>query len=793
MLPVLLAMLQQMNGPSTPPPAEPVPVPVVAQTFSGRARELSARAPRLRETVTIDGALSEPAWRQAAILTDFTTYSPVDGRPAQDSTEVRIWYAEDALFVGIRAYAPPGTVRATLAERDRISSDDWVALHIDTFLDRRRSFVFAVNAFGVQADGMRSDVSAGPGVSRASLQAVDLSQDYVWQSKGQLLDDGFSVELRIPFKSIRYQLASTQDWGVQIIRQTQRTGYQDTWAPTSRAKQAFTPQSGYLRGMTGLKRGLVLDLTPTSVTSTTGGPIAGTLGPERWQYGTRGELGGDVRWGITSNFTVNATANPDFSQVETDVGQIPGDVRFALFFPELRPFFVEGSEQFDAPNRLVNTRSIVQPLGAVKLTGKIPRTDVGLLSAIDAPTSGRDGKTSPRFNIVRLRRDVGEQSTAGIVFTDRTEGARFNRVAGFDTRLQFANMYSVDLRYAGSMTRDSITRTGALWEASTGRTGRGYGYRYNLQGFSPDFETQTGFVNRVDFVRAQINQRLTLFGTKGGWWDSRQHFLSASALWSYDAFGNRDTPLESRLSLDNSMTIRGGWRVSATPDLQRVAFDPRRYAQYAVPSASGQDTLAFTPNVAQITSNVAFALNTPQWRRAGATLTATIGTEPEFFETATVQRREVEAQLDLRPSSQVRVGTLLRYQRFVRERDGTVFSTQVVPRFRLEYQVSRALFLRFIGQVESRDRSALRDPRTEQPLLLRDADGALTVQAARRSLLGRADWLVSYLPSPGTVVFVGYGTAMDASDTMRPGDVQRTSDGAFVKFSYLYRVRNSAQ
>jgi hypothetical protein len=290
-----------------------------------------------------------------------------------------------------------------------------------------------------------------------------------------------------------------------------------------------------------------------------------------------------------------------------------------------------------------------------------------------------------------------------------------------------------------------------------------------------------------------VNQRYTLFGRRGGWWDQRQHFFSGSALWTYDGFGQRDTPLESRVSVDNSMVIRGGWRVSVTPDLQRVAFDPRRYASYAVLAPNGRDTSSFTPNEAQITSNVALAVNTPQWRKAGATLTATAGTEPEFFETATVRRREVEAQLDLRPSSQVRIGTLLRYQRFVRARDGSVFSTQVVPRLRLEYQFSRALFLRFIGQVESRDRSALRDPRTEQPLFRRSATGALSVQGPRKSLLGRADWLVSYLPSPGTVVFFGYGTALDATETMRPSDVQRTSDGAFVKVSYLFRVRNAAR
>ncbi|WP_309673525.1 DUF5916 domain-containing protein [Gemmatimonas sp.] len=782
MLPLLFALLQQVS--------DPVPVQSSASTavFSGRARVLDVRAPRLSDAITIDGQLTEPAWQRASRLTEFTSYNPVDGRPSQDETEVRIWYADDAMYVGIRAFATPGTVRATLAERDRITNDDWIALHLDTFNDRRRAFVFAVNPFGVQADGMRTDQSAGPGVSRAALQSVDLSQDYVWQSKGRLLDDGYEVEVRIPFKSIRYQMRATQDWGLQIVRQTQRTGYQDTWAPTSKANQGFSPQAGYLRGMTGMKRGLVLDLTPTTTAST-----RGTRNENSWRYGSQGEAGGDVRWGVSSNFTINATANPDFSQVETDVGQIPGDVRFANFFPELRPFFVEGSEQFDAPNRLVNTRSIVQPLGAIKLTGKIPRTDVGLLSALDAPSAGSDGTTSPLFTIVRLRRDIGDQSTAGIVLTDRHEGARFNRVAGFDSRLQFAKTYSAEVRYATSLTRDSTDRSGTLWEANTGRTGRGYGYRYGIQGFSPTFETRTGFVNRVDFVRGQINQRFTMFGRKGGWWDQRQHFFSGSSLWSYDGFAQRESPLETKLSLDNSMTIRGGWKVSVIPDLQIVTFDARRYAGYAVAPLNGVDTTAFTASGSQRTSSTTLIVNTPQWKRIGATLTAIAGTEPEFFETSTVRRRDVEAQIDLRPSTQIRIGTLLRYQRFVRARDGSRFSTQVVPRLRLEYQFSRALFLRFVGQMESRDRSALRDPRTERPLLRRTPGGSYTARSATKSLLGRGDVLVSYLPSPGTVVYVGYGTGVDATETMRPIDVQRTNDGVFIKISYLFRVRGTTR
>lgn len=763
------------------------------QVYSGSQRQLDVRPPRLTSAdVVIDGRLTESVWSSAALLTQFTSHNPVDGRPAQDSTEVRVWYATDAIFVGIRAWAEPGTVRATLAERDKILNDDWVALHLDTFNDRRRAFTFAVNPLGVQADGMRSEQSAPPGMPKSSLAVVDISQDFIWQSAGELLVDGYTVEIRIPFKSIRYQMGDRQDWGFQVVRQTQRTGFQDTWAPTSRSQQGFANQAGYLRDLSGMKRGLVLDLVPTNTAIVSGVPD----GPSDWRYGARGQVGGDVRWGATSNFTVNATANPDFSQVETDVGQIPGDVRFALVFPELRPFFVEGSEQFDAPNQLVYTRRIAQPVGAVKVTGKIPGTDIGIMSAVDAARQSVDGRTNPLFNIVRVRHDIGTQSSAGLLYTDRTEGRRFNRVGGFDSRLQFKDVYSAEVRAVTSATRDTgRTRLGSLLEANTGRSGRAWGYRAAIQSFSPEFETQSGFVNRTDFVRAQLFQRWTRFGQRGGWWDQQQQFLRTSALWSHAGFSERQTPLETSVALDNSFVIRGGWRASITPEVQRIEFDPRRYANLAtiVPlGATRVDTVAFVPGDRQLTRSINLSINTPQWRRAGITLTARHGTEPEFFETATATRTDAEVSADFRPSPQWRVTSLLRYQRFTRLRDGTTFSTQVVPRFRTEYQFSRALFARAIIQVESRERDALRDPRTERALWSRNSNGSYSVVGARRSLLGRADFLLSYLPSPGTVVYWGYGSALDASLTMRPLDAERSSDGAFIKLSYLFRVGNAA-
>ena len=784
MLAVLFAAFQ-LSAPqasdSPPPPRD-----AASGTYSGRDRALNVASVRAETGAEIDGLLDEPIWARAAVLTGFTSYNPVDGRAAQDSTEVRVWHAPDAIYVGIRAWAPAGTVRATLAERDRISNDDWVSVSFDTFNDRRRAFTFGVNPLGVQADGMRSEQSQMPGISRASLAAVDLTQDYVWQSKGRLLDDGYMVEIRIPFKSIRFQLGDTQDWGLQVVRQTQRTGFQDTWAPTSRAKQGYQPQAGYLRGLSRMKRGLVLDVTPNAIARVEGRPD-GT----DWRYASKIEPSTDVRWGVTNNFTLNATANPDFSQVETDVGQIPGDVRFALFFPELRPFFVEGSEQFDAPNRLVYTRRIAQPLGAIKLTGKIPRTDVGLLSAIDAAAPTGSG-TNPIFTILRLRRDIGDQSNAGVVLTDRTEGGTFNRVAGLDARFQFRGVYNTEWRFAGSDTRNAAgRRQGAIWEANTGRTGRSWGYRYGIQAISPEFETQSGFINRSDFVRASINQRWTRFGRRGGWWDQQQQFASSNITWTYDGFMQRARPIETRVTLDNSFVLRGGWRVNVIPDLQATDFDTRRYRRVGTIGAAG-DTVAFAPGRRQDIASVALSASTPQWRRLGATLTTTFGRETEFFETDNVRRRDVEGSLDLRPSPKIRLGALLRYQQFDRARDGTPFSTQFVPRVRLEYQFSRALFLRFIGQAELRRRDALRDPRTERPLLVLNSNGVWIRQTAVRSLLGRADWLLSYLPSPGTVVYFGYGTGVDASVSERPFDARRTSDGLFLKVSYLFRARGQS-
>ena len=316
--------------------------------YNGRNGQISARPPAMNATVVIDGVLDEPVWKSAALLTGFSLYSPVDQRPAPDSTEVLVWYSPTSIYFGIRAFEPHGKVAASLADRDRISADDNIELHIDTFLERRRAFVFIVNPFGVQADGTKAEGGGFIPGSNVSPGQTDLSADFVWESKGHLTDYGYEVEVRIPFSSLRFPLGGSQRWGFQVDRHVQHNGYEETWTPVLKASASFIVQEGELAGLSGMVHGQTLVLNPELTSA-----VAGAASSNGWGYTASPSLGGNVRWGMGSNFVANATIKPDFSQVEADAQQIATDARFALFYPERRPFFVEGSDQFNVPNTLV--------------------------------------------------------------------------------------------------------------------------------------------------------------------------------------------------------------------------------------------------------------------------------------------------------------------------------------------------------------------------------------------------------------------------------------------------------
>jgi hypothetical protein len=736
-----------------------------APVHNGRLGNTSVALPRLDAAITVDGNLDEPAWQRAAILNGFSLYAPADGRPAPDSTEVRVWYSVDAIHFGIRAFAEPGTVAATLADRDRIGSDDNIELHLDTFHERNRAFVFIVNPLGIQADGTKSEGGGFIPGSNVGPGQNDLSADFVWDSRGHVTPWGYEVEVRIPFATLRYPTSTPQTWGLQIDRHVQRNGYEETWTPARKASASFISQSGTLSGLTGMVHGQNVELNP-EVTNTTLGAACCTPALDRWSYSSHPQVGGNARLAMGSNFVLNGTIKPDFSQVEADATQVAADERFALFYPEKRPFFVEALDQFNVPNQLVYTRTIAQPDAAGKLTGKVARADVALLTARD---QGR------LVDIMRLRQAIGEQSQVGLLYSGRTGEGRNNHVVGMDTKIVFGGIYFASLQAVQSVTTaNGLSTSGPMWEAVVDATNRGWGFHYNVLGIHPDFRTDNGFLPRVGYVKPNAANRFTWYGTPGALAERFNLFLNVNGLWRYDDFFSARSLLEDAGSAQMQLTLRGGWSIGMTPKVGSYAFDPADYQNYGG---------GFLPSDRIAVGTSTFSIATPQYQKFNASVSTNVGNDVDFLETSRVRRLDYTASLDLRPSDRLRVSTTYQTTSFTRRADGQRSAFARIPRVKMEYQIARPMFVRVVSQYTATRREALVDPGTGQVIVL--ASGLST---ATSSNVLRTDWLFSYRPAPGTVFFVGYGGSMTEEDPLAFQRLRRTGDAFFVKGSYVLRV-----
>jgi len=576
-----------------------------ATTYHGRSGALDVRVPRIKAGPEIDGRLDEASWREASVLTGFSQYQPVDRQPADDSTEVLVMYTDHAIYFGIRAFERHGAVTANLADRDKISANDHVELYLDTFNDRRRALVFAVNPFGVQSDGTYIE---GTG--------MDLSPDFLYESKGRLTDYGYEVEIRIPFKNIRYQQSDVQQWGIQVLRRVTHSGHDETWTPAEHGAPSFLEQSGTLVDLTGLKRGLVMDVNPV-VTQTSNGSPASATDPT-WRYRAQTPaVGGNLRWGMTPNASLTATINPDFSQVEADVGQTIYDPRQAISFPEKRPFFLEASENFQVNNSLIYTRRIVSPEGAAKLSGKVGGLNVGLLSAVD---DGAPGSSNPIYNLLRLRRDVGPGSTLGMVYTDKYQGGDYNRVVGVDSRQLFGSRYVLSSQVAASFTGASgvDSRAQPLFEFRLTQTGRSSGFNSLFSGIAPGFDAQSGFISRTGIVRAVFQERHTWY-PKNNVIESISFTPISDNTWDWDRFRQRTEPNDIKMNTSTTAQLRGGWSTTFYTWTESFKYPPSLFANYYVErhTATGavQDTVPFTGTDRLRNLGIDLRLVTPQWKQ----------------------------------------------------------------------------------------------------------------------------------------------------------------------------------
>ena len=761
--------------------------------YSGRRHDLQVRIPRLDGAVVVDGVLDEPQWQSAALLTGFSQFAPADGIAADDSMEVLVWYSATAIHFGIRAFEAHGPVHATLANRDKIDSDDYVQLLLGTFNDGRQAMLFGVNPLGVQQDGIITETGAnrgGSGFTTAGSirEAPDLNPDFVFRSKGIVTDFGYQVEITIPFKTLRFQPSDEQSWGMQVIRKVQHNGHEEVWAPALRASASFLAQSGRLVGLHELRRGLVLDLTPEVYDHADGAP--GATGA--WQYSTsRPDVGATMRWGVSENMTFTGTVKPDFSQVEADVIALSTDPRRAVSYPEKRPFFLEGTEQFNVPSSLIYTRDLVQPDAAVKITGKAEGTNIAYLSALDGRSYSLD-HAQPFYNILRVQHDFGASSRLGIAYTDVEDGRTYNRVADVDARIVWDRIYSVQLQYAQSFDRTSgVTTTDPLWSARIDRNGHNLSLRYQVNAIGDNFVTRSGFVARGGIGHMNLGSRYTFFGAKGALLESIAPDASLDLTYTYHNFVRNQGLQDLKWHFGLTGAFRGGWSVNAALLVETFGYDSTLYPGYRIEvprPGGGLDTIPFTgtphlPNV-----DLQLTASTPQTKYWDAQLSFIGGKDENFYEWSNGNVLVATLTVNLRPSEKFRINAIWKENKYWRRTDNSVVGDVRVPRLKVEYQLTREIYFRYVGQFSATYADSLRDDsRTNDPLLA-CATGACHRIAMVNSNSLRNDYLFSYSPVPGTVLFVGYGGTQVGDRPITLDGLHRTTDGFFVKGSYLLRM-----
>ncbi len=494
-------------------------------------KDVPAQIPRLETPPVIDGKLDDAVWQNAAVFGDFLQTNPGDNVAPKHPTEFMMGYDSKNLYLAFRVVQDKATVRATVARRDNIFNDDYIGVFLDTFNDQRQAYIFFFNPLGVQGDGTMTE---GRG--------EDYSVDLVYESKGVLTEDGFTIEAAIPFKSLRYEAGKNKNWGIHIFRRVKyNNGELDSWMPMNRSISGMLNQAGQITGLEGIETTRQLEINPSLTLSQSSRRTRYTFnGDPNGRYvndGLKGEFGMTAKFSLTPTITLDFAYNPDFAQVEADAPVSTANVRFPIFFQEKRPFFLERIDIFQSGLNIVNTRAIVDPDIAAKLTGRRGKNTFGILYASDnAPGNYSKDERQGLFNcqqnritdptancgsiekfvdknvdigVFRFKRDVGTQHNLGFFATTYNFPERHNHTAGFDGRFRLSKKIVTDFQIVGTNSRRFFYD--ADQDKNIYRTGNGLGYRaylersdrnlymnFQAQGRSKDYRADVGFTNRVD-------------------------------------------------------------------------------------------------------------------------------------------------------------------------------------------------------------------------------------------------------------------------------------------------------
>jgi hypothetical protein len=470
------------------------------------------RAVFVDDAPRIDGRLDEPFWSSIPPITQFYQVWPEDGAPGTERSEARIAYDRDHLFVGFTFYdRNPELIRAKNLERGgRNDRDDHAYIGLDTFGDKRNAYLFEMNALGTQDDATISD---------EGLTLDSFSWDAVYRSEAVITDEGWTMEVSIPFRQLRFPEGEEVEFGLMLSRMINRKNERVIWPHigleygTSFTALAAVSQYGRLTGLTNIRRGKNIEIKPYVIAGVQ--EIRPDLSLEATDVDFTRDLGVDVKYGVTSNLTLDLTVNTDFAQVEDDNVQI-NLTRFNLFFPEKREFFLERAGLFDHGNprstqtffsrRIGLTNHI---LGGGRLTGQVGRFSVGLLN-IETGQEIKDflGANSANNTVARVRTDFLKRGTAGAIFTNFEEANHYNRVAGVDAQYRFWGASETTAWYTRMWDSDGSLNDDA-GHASLALQNDLVGAKVGFTSVGQTYNPALGFVRRRDLRELDLGARFT--------------------------------------------------------------------------------------------------------------------------------------------------------------------------------------------------------------------------------------------------------------------------------------------
>jgi len=486
------------------------------------AAQDATRVPHLDGDIVIDGLLDDAAWSQAVPVELGYEISPADNTPSPVRTTMRMATTRDALYLSFHAQDPdPAAIRAHLTDRDGAFRDDFVGVMLDTFDDHRRNYEFFVNPLGVQMDLIREEATSNE----------DDSWDGLWTSAGRVTADGYDVEMRIPFSTLRFRNGDdAKRWGVIAFRSYPRNvRHQLANVVVPRGGNCLLCHAAKIEGMQGVQQGRNLEIVPTLT-------ITDAQTRDRrdgaWQGdGVQIEPGVDVSWAPSPNLTLNATINPDFSQVESDQAQLDLTSNFALYFPEKRPFFMEGADYFNTPFQVLYTRQIADPDAGVRVTGRTGSGAYGAFVARDSITqllvpgvlgSGFEVLEQPSdVFVARYRHDLNASTSLGVVTTARHGDDYRNDVAGVDGRWQrgshtvVAQLLRSASQYPGTLGFADAAPSGNAWRASYDYETRNWFASAWHEQIDPGFRADLGFIGQVGYDKSLVGGAYNWFFDKG--------------------------------------------------------------------------------------------------------------------------------------------------------------------------------------------------------------------------------------------------------------------------------------